>query len=323
MTVDLCGVHVGFSGYAPAVLSLLRDFAGFGASRSPADIELFLMLGRPTGPPAPFWAIPAKRALAWSEGDVRHVLYDDGARARFDFAAGQGEVTSEDEGRLREIAYTSILGLAGEKLDALGLHRAHALGFVYAGQGGILLLDSGGGKSELALRMARTPDFDLLSDESPLLGRAASLFSFPTRLSFRPGADLERIPTTFKRPFLRRGYGMRTVVDTGFFAGKFVKCAPLAWILLGQKPVIGRGCVRNGGRTRAMMALLDGLVVGRGIAQMAEWRIRVSSLPALGAASLNRLSAAWAATARARIGVMDIDRDPDRNLSVLREWLDA
>jgi hypothetical protein len=321
VTIDLCGVAVSLSGHEPTVENLLRDFSSFGAGLGEAEIGLSLTLERPFGPPPPLVSFPAKRAVAWDRGPVRHVLYDDGSRAYFDFATGRGSISAETPGRLHEVSYLAVLGLCGERLDALGLHRVHALGFVHEGRGGVLILESGGGKSELALRLAEEGAFGLLADDTPILTGGGMLRSFPTRLSFRPGADLARVPLARRRPFHRRGYGPRTLVDVGLFDRVLAERAPLAWILAGEKAGSGPGWIREAGRARAMAALLDGMVVGRGVAQMAEWRIRTAALPALVRASASRLRAAWSAASLARVGVMKMDRDPSRNLRNLRDWI--
>ncbi len=322
---DFHGVLVGIESEDAGMLDALRrDFSWFLSSKeNRATISWTLSLRLPSAGPARGRSFRDYRA--WDEGPVRRVLYDDGARASFDFVAGRGEVSACEPVRLQELGHLAVLATVGEKLDAAGLHRVHALGFVRDGGAGLLLLPSGGGKSELALRLLSETGFGLLSDDTPLIGRDLLVRPFPTRLSFRSSADLSALPPEEVRTFRRRLYGERRLVDVERFRSRVGAAAPLRCLLVGR-PAEGRpGAIGPVSPAATALSLAAGLVVGVGVPQMAEWRLRPNATCAVGliGAGVSRAATAAAAFSRARRAEFRLDRDPARSAALLREWLDG
>ena len=219
LRLDIHGWRARLSGNPQVLEELRRDFAFFvraDAAGSSEEIELIRQdppIGRPAG--WPLWM--GRRHQIRVRGSERRVLYSDGAAAAFDFKTRHGKVWSASPDRLRELGYLMVLSRAGEALDAAGLHRLHALGFEWKGSAGLLLLPSGGGKSELALALLRHTEAGILSDDTPLVDSSALARAFPLRMGFRPSADLSEVPERWVRPFLRRDYEPKRVVDYDFF----------------------------------------------------------------------------------------------------------
>lgn len=300
-----------------------RDFSWFAVSdEGSEDVSWTLSLN--PSPPGPARGWRWRDFRAWDEGRLRRVVYDDGACASYDFASGRGEVSCAERVRLHELGHLAVLATVGERLDALALHRVHALGFVRGGGAGLLLLPSGGGKSELALRLLDEPGFSLLSDDTPLLGRDLVARPFPLRLCFREGADLSALPPDRVRPFRRRLYGERRLVDIEPFRARIAQAAPLRTLLIGRPADERPGAIFAASLADAVAALAAGLVVGVGVPQMAEWRLRPDPACAAGLAraGASRAAAAAAALARASRARFRLDRDAARSAAVLTRWLD-
>jgi len=321
---DFHGVRIRLeSAQAQVLEALRRDFSWFSvADDRPPEISWTFCVREPAAGPARGWR--ARDFRAWDEGRTRRVLYDGGARAGFDFASGRGEAECADPLRLHEIVHLAVLAGAGERLDARGLHRVHALGFVRSGAAGLLLLPSGGGKSELGLRLLGEPGFSLLSDDTPLLGADLVARPFPLRLSFRESADLSALGADRVRSFRRRLYGERRLVDVDAFRARIAAPAPLRWVLLGRRADARPGEIGSAGAHAAALELAAALVVGVGVPQMAEWRLRPNAAcaGALARAALARAATAVRALARARLGEFRLDRDPQRSAALLAGWLD-
>ena len=192
---DFHGVRVALDGDAAVVEELARDFAWFRATQGPCGLALEVL--RTT--PERFHG----RARAWPRtpryrvadaGSWRTVLYRDGSRLVWDFAARRGTATSPEAWRLRELGYLTILSRVGEALEARGWNRVHALGLTLRGEAGLVLLPSGGGKSVLALAALRAEGWGLLSDDTPLIRSDGTVRAFPLRLSFLMDQDLSLIP---------------------------------------------------------------------------------------------------------------------------------
>ncbi len=288
---------------------LRRDFEWFldGEEASAAPVELRLSAGAaPAGFPEP----PSRgRYRAFDRGGERLIRYDDGAAARFDFAAGEGDIHAGSPERLHELAYLAVLSRAGEALDRRGLHRVHALGFRHGDGAGLLLLPSGGGKSVLALELLRRGVMGFFSDDTPLLSPGPALRAFPLRWSFRPDADLSDVPAERIRPFARREHGPKRLVDLGHFRHRVAREAPLRWIVLGR-PGGARAAWRPASSAAILAALSRDLVVGAGVAQMREYMLRPRAAPALAAIAWARARAALSAASGARAFELALGPDP-------------
>ncbi len=318
---DFAGVRVRLeSDSAAALEALQRDFSLFAAPFAPEALAWRLDLRRGTAVRRPG---PGRPWAAWSEGTTRRVVYDDGATAWFDRARGLGAAASEDPLRLQETAHLAILAAVGEELDRRGLHRVHALGFERGGGAGLLLLPSGGGKSELALSLLMSRRARLLSEDTPLLDASGTVRPFPVRLSFRAGADLTGVPAERVRAYRRRRWGERRLVDADYFKDRVSGPVPLRWILIGEKADGRAARVRAASRADALAALGSALVVGVGVPQMAEWRLRLDASCAAGLvrACVSRLATACAAAARARTHRFRLSRSPAESAAALDAWL--
>lgn len=325
LLLDVHGWRARLAGDGDAVEELRRDFAAFAVSSAAAPREeIELVRSAPpswAGEGFPLWSGSGLSVRA--RGAERRVLYRDGAATAFDFGARRGRVWCADPARLREVAYLLVLSRSGEALDARGLHRAHALGFEKNGAAGLVFLASGGGKSELALALLRETDSGLLSDDTPLVDAGGAARAFPLRMGFRTSADLADVPERWVRPFTRRDYAPKRVVDHAYFAAR-VRGGPLPvrWLFVGKRGP-GEPRFAPAGRATAAAALGAGLVVGVGVAQMAEHRLRPADAAGLARDALSRARAASALLRRASLWEFDLGGDPGRAARALAEFVSA
>ncbi|MFA6028688.1 MAG: hypothetical protein WC969_02410 [Elusimicrobiota bacterium] len=311
--LSLHGVGVLLEGDPAALEELRRDFAWF-ADGGDVSAPLRFMLRRALPPPPLAGALPTLRARRWAvrdAGPLREIRYPEGAVVRWDYRARSGTLWCEDPELLRELAYLAVLSRAGEELDRRGLHRVHALGFERDGDGGLLLLPSGGGKSTLALELLRGTSLNVVSEDTPLLDRRGILTAFPLRWGFGERADLRGVPEALVRPFRRRAHGLKRVVDVEFFRGRVRSGVPLRWLLVGR-PVGGTLSIEKASWAEAAAALALSLVVGHGIAQMSEYVLRPSLEAArvLPSSALSRLRAALRALSHAELLRFSPGKDP-------------
>lgn len=329
--------------------SLRRDFEYFVVRDhhgKPPVVRLFLHAGPPPHErnPSPIATFRTSEFAVYDRRKTRFVRYHDGALAIYDFACEAGEkgrIFCPDPERLHELAYLAILSRAGEHLDCRGLHRIHALGFEFAGKGGLLLLPSGGGKSLMALEMARSRRMGIVSDDTPLISaqrssqsgavagpdkaEQARLLTFPLRWSFQPSVDLSGVPDCLIRPFRRRRYGPKRLVDMDFFKGSIRTDLPICWLFVG-KNAHHKSKIEPIPRPAAVGALATHLVIGCGIAQMAEYILRPAPADIW---KLMRIAASRAQTARRMLkGVAGAYRfvmstDIKDNLRTLSAFLEA
>lgn len=280
---------------------LRRDFAEFALDAPPARADVSLALTRGSCPLGPLEAGWRWRGCRFAdEGRVRRTDYGGGTGGVWDLSSESGRLWSPDPDLLHELAWLTLHSRLGAALDARGVHRVHALGFTWRGRGGIVLLPSGGGKTSLALSLASSPEFALLSDDIPLLGADGVLWAFPQRLTLR-GLLPEGVPAGAARPFPRRRFGPKLALDASAYPGAWGRAAPLDWVVVGA-PGGARAAAAPCSWGRAAAALASALVVGVGTPQVLELMFpgSLEGASALAATAAARAVTAGRALARAR-----------------------
>ncbi|MDX6768724.1 MAG: hypothetical protein SF051_04275 [Elusimicrobiota bacterium] len=305
MNLDFLGTRVRLTAEpGPPLDELARDFSAFGDGGCGEPAVSVRLCGEPCPPPPGPWLWGWRGFKTRPDGGARLVRWDDGSWARCDYGRGEVVVHARDPERLRELGYLAALSRAGEALDRRGLHRVHALAVASPAGAALVLLPSGGGKSTLALELLRRGTLRVLSDESPLVDREGRVHPFPLRLALREGADLAGLAPGDLRPFRRRGYGAKTLVEPAALRAESGPSAPVRWLLAGERSD-GPPALAPLSRARALAALAGPLVLGAGLAQMAEYMARADASLALVAASRARAAlalAAAASAARLRLG---------------------
>jgi hypothetical protein len=309
--------------------ALARDFAAF--TRSGADdVTIEVELGRPTPVQNGTARFPS-RVFAGSKIKVygwfnhRVCVYPDGAVAE---TRSVGErrifwIHGGERNIVREVTYKFLLSAVGEALDCKGYHRAHAFGFAHAGRAGLLLAASGRGKSALAsLLCLREKGYTLFSDESPLVrGRSATVLPFPTRISIAPDAAAA-LGLGAGEIYVQRNWRSKTLFP--FPTGGTAVETAAHFILRGELQPSGGPEIVRAGRWRLGPGLSADLVVGLGLAQMAEWMLRGNALPRLAWIAFRRLAAAGILLWRAKqFYIFKMSKDARANAVCLELWLSS
>ncbi len=321
---DFGGVRAEVRGPSGVVEELARDFSRFRVGSGAGGICLELELARDLRAARALRLFPrTRRYRVRDEGSCRLVVYTDGSQLEWDFAAGRGRAWAREVWRLREIGYLTILSRVGEALEERGLARVHALGFARGAEAGLLVLPSGAGKSVIALEMARAPGWGLLSDDTPLVDEKACAHPFPLRFGFLPDADLRGVGLEWRREFRRWGRATKIAVDAEFFRGRLAGPSPVRWVVVGER--------RPGAATAAAplpwaagaVALIDALVVGRGVAQLSELMLRPGAGSTLARLAAGRWRRARALLSRARLIRLTIGGGPAEALAALEAALES
>lgn len=264
------------------------------------------------------------------------VLYRDGEHLFYEYGGAilvverqknfsYGKLISQDETLAEEIGYLYLQSEIGRFLDKQGLHRVHALGIgLPNGEGALVMLPSGGGKSTLALELLKIGGCVLLSDDTPLVNRFGNILPYPLRLSFRPGADLPADWKEGSKIFERRKHGPKLLVSTSSLPSRLLprpgESFRPGYLVVGERhgdrdqPRITPLPRWKGGLT-----LLRDMVVGLGVPQVAELILTkgIRSLPGLAPAGASRTAAAAALLSRATTYRLELSRDHAANARAL------
>jgi hypothetical protein len=224
-------------------------------------------------------------------------------------------ISGGDDSLMREVIYKFVLSSLGEELELAGYHRIHGFGFEWNGRRFAVLGRSGVGKSSLAAELCLRRETHLLfSDESPLV-RGNEISKFPARLSI--DARAARSLGIDGGELLRR----QNVVDKMLLpfpprAGRTGKLDGIFLAQAGSMPSIERGS-----RLRTAARFVGLAVSGVGLAQMAEWMLRIEALPRLTEIFMRRVWTFTKVALRNPPRKIQLSRDPLANVSFLNEIL--
>lgn len=310
---------------AHLVEQVRRDFLHFRTPpREHVDMRLQLLAEPPSYDELP--SVPATvftpRNVSFRNGQVTWIDYFGRALSAFNRSAGECTVRTTDEDLLHEIAYLFILSTVGEHLDRQRMHRLHALGISFRGQGVLLLLPSGGGKSTIAINLLRKPEFLLLGEDTPLIDRRGWVLPFPLRLGIRADATTD-IPPKFLRTMKRMEFEPKTLIDLDYFEGRVGAAVPSRLLIVGTRYLGDVSEIEPLPRRRAMGSLVSNMVVGLGVYQGLEFLLERSTSEIAGKVGMvsSRLHNAVRLLRRASVYRFRMGRDVEKNTETLATFI--
>lgn len=329
IALDFYGIRVLLEGTSGDALErVAEDFRHFRRDPAPEAPRLTIELreGPPEYdrlPPLPA-SIYTPRNICYTERDRTYIDYFGRALAVFDRARGRVEVTSESVPLLHEIAFLTILSRVGEALDRRGLHRLHALAVARNGRAALFMMPSGCGKSTLGLGLMQSgSELELVSDDSPLIGRSGSVLPFPLRIGVL-GSPPPAIPERFVRHMERMEFAPKYVISMAAFEGSIAQGELRPELVFLTERSLGRECtIEPAGFLRGYRACVRHMIVGVGLYQGLEFLLRTSALD-LARRAPTLASRAWTAgalLARGRVFTLRLGRDRKHNLATILEFL--
>lgn len=188
-------------------------------------------------------------------------------------------------------------------------------------------MPSGGGKTTLALNLLADTDsrVRLISEDSPLIRRDGMLLPFPLRIGVAPGTVPPAVDPAMTRHIRRMEYDAKVTIDIRCFADRV--CAepvPPVALLVGERSTGKDASVTRAPRGSAIRHYLMNSVVGVGLYQGMEF-VMHRGIGGLVSQSGVALSRAWNnahLVRRCRVYRFTVGRDPERNLDVLKEFLE-
>ena len=323
---DFFGFRVAVKGSNAEILEDVdRDFSYFSTGMAKADVQLELV-----GDPGPRDLLPQIKATLHTP---RNIVYRDGDVSYIDYFGCALTVCWAKEGRYRvfcldrdlahEIAFLTILSQVGESLDAMDLHRVHALGVEAGGRAVLILLPMAGGKTTLALKLLGLEGIKLLSEDSPVLSGNGLVLPFPLRIGVRVGCEPSGIPIKYLRTVNRMEFGPKTLIDIEYFRDKIAAPCPIGAILLGERWLAGKSSILPEQRRQAINAFIKNAVVGLGLYQGVEFVLERSGWEVLGKAGLafSRLKASLGAIGRSQVFRFRMGPDAEESAEILATFL--
>jgi hypothetical protein len=329
VTFDFHGVGVAVESDDAAVLDAVRHtFAYFEAPVAAPDLHLDYRSEPPDYDALPELAsaIATPRNISFLGDGVTYIDYFGRALNVYELRQSRCRISTEDRDLGREIVYLTILSRVSELLAGRGLHRIHALGLERHGEGILVLLPSGGGKSTLALSILRDSrnGLRLLSEDSPLLRRDGWILPFPVRIGIHPHCLPPDIDPRFTRFEPRMEFDPKVSIDITLFADRLVReaVAP-GLILLGRRTTGRDASITRVPRRKVTRHILMNSVVGIGLYQGLEFILQkgLGDLAGHAVTALSRSRNNFHLVRRSRVYEFRIGRDQQRNYETLIDFL--
>ncbi|HOW58719.1 MAG TPA: hypothetical protein PLO78_03215 [Candidatus Omnitrophota bacterium] len=236
------------------------------------------------------------------------------------------KIYTKDKDLAHEILYLSILSRVSEELEKKRIHRIHALGIEYKGQGVLVMLPSGGGKTTLAMSILGSSDTDihLLSEDSPLLTHQGMLLPFPLRIGTIPSETTSNIDDRFIRTVKRMEHGPKITIDINYFSDRISHTeTPAGFVLLGIRSTGEVPSITRASKFKMIKHCLMNSVVGVGLYQGMEFIMQKNFFELLGGIPiiLSRMYNNFRLIARSKFYTFIIGRNVKRNYEVLYQFL--
>lgn len=306
------------------------DFSYFRVDRETADgsgdFEIKAYRRAPSYEDLP--ALPATvhtaRNICYSDGDITYIDYFGRALAIYDRRASLLVVESEHFHLLHEIVFLSVLSRVGEKLEAKGMHRVHALAVVRGGDAALFAMPSGSGKTSLAMEFLRHGgSFQIAAEDSPLIDRSGLLLPFPLRFGVKEKP--ENIAEHHITHIQRMEFDPKYLISLEAFTGAIATSPARPRYLFFGRRTLGTGCaIEAVGRLTGLRGLVRDMVVGVGLYQGIEFLLQSSVVDLWRSSHLfaSRLLRALQLLRNCELFRVDLGRRPEQNAAVIIRFLD-
>jgi len=277
--LNIYAIGVQIIAESPIIVNIGKDFEYFHDrdvnKTTDATIRLRAVKSKP-----PYERLKGLRAslylpesISFDKEGVRYVDYQGKLLTVYNYRTEEGEIYSEDDQLMYEVVYLLIHSRVGELMDKKGKHRVHALGITVAEEGAVLLLPQGGGKTTLCLELLKNKSVKIISDDTPLINKKGYLFPFPLRIGIDQSHALD-VPFEYIRTFNRRKYGIKKLIDIGYFSGQIAGTALCRFVFIGEREYSNNARIVNVGKIKAFSSLFKNCVIGLGLPQVVEYFLR-------------------------------------------------
>ncbi|MFA5582893.1 MAG: hypothetical protein WDA09_01660 [Bacteriovoracaceae bacterium] len=236
-------------------------------------------------------------------------------------------IYANDSEFLFELAFLTIHSLLGDLLQELGLYRIHALAGTYNKKDFIIMLPSGGGKSTMLATLLEDPEFQIISDDSPLIDSEGRIHPFPTKISLSEIPHEGKLKNLPWNNFTRALHPPKFVLSLSHLKNQINETPqdPRPLIILGQRSTYLTPRVMKMNRLRAIKSLLENMVIGIGLPQIIEIFLKFKFIPdfyKMTYAFLKRSGAAYHLFQRSEHYEMILSQDIKANCQQIKDLID-
>jgi hypothetical protein len=255
--------------------NIRRDYSFFVDPVAASDVAIELFNEAPDYVKLPKFraSFYTPRNICYRQKDLSFIDYFGKGLTIIDHRQNHYTVYCVDAQLRHEIVFLTILSLVGQHCDSRRLHRVHGLGLSVNGEGILILLPSGGGKTTLLLELIKDDAVELISEDSPLIDPAGKALPFPLRIgvSHKP----QDVPEEYVHLIQRMEFAPKYTIDVDFFKDKLVRRAvPVRHILCGVRCLGNESQIQPLSKYAAFSELITNSVVGVGLYQGLEFLLQ-------------------------------------------------
>lgn len=210
-----------------------------------------------------------KNSTSYDSSGIRYNDYGN-LISSYDFKNEVGVLSSSFIERLHEITYLLILSRVGKYFDLKGIHKIHAMGFIYKDVCCVGMMNMGVGKSTLLLELLKDSEIELLSDDTPLVNSQGGIEAFPLRIGVEEipkGLELKNIEENLYE-LKREEYGLKKLISLNGFKNEIG--SKYSKLVLFEGTRGGEG-IRKSSKWKLWVALQKHMVIGIGLPLIFEY----------------------------------------------------
>lgn len=234
------------------------------------------------------------------------------------------KVFSSEPHLRHEIVFLSILSLVGQNFDSRHIHRVHGLGLEINGNGVLILLPQGGGKTTLMLELLKYPNVKLISEDTPLINSSGEILPFPIRIGIDANTKLPDLPEKYLRLVKRMEFEPKYLLDIEYFKDKIAKSpCKLKFVFEGIRCLGSNTEIIPAPKLQLLRAFIINSVIGLGVYQGIEFLIQNSPFELIKKSSvlISRFKNSYKIVLRAKAYTFLTGSDINKNTETLINFL--
>lgn len=306
--------------------NIRRDFSFFVDTNKTPDVHFEIF----TAPPE-YHSLPtlrpsshSPRNFSYRNENLLFIDYFGKGLLIFDSTKKEYKIFSSEPHLRHEIVFLSILSLVGQNFDSRNIHRVHGLGLEINGQGVLILLPQGGGKTTLMLELLKYPNVKLISEDTPLINSSGEILPFPIRIGIDAQAKIPDFPEKYLRLVKRMEFEPKYLLDIEYFKDKIAKCpSKLKFAFKGVRCLGNDPRIIPTSKLQMLRAFVINSVIGLGVYQGIEFIIQNSPLELIkkSAVLTSRFKNSYKAVLKAKTYIFLTGLDKNKNTETLINFL--
>lgn len=256
--------------------NIYRDFSHFIAPSKIPEVHFEIFTSPPDYSSLPHLrpSSHSPRNFSYQSGNLLFIDYFGKGLLIFDSTKKEYKVFSAEPHLRHEIVFLTILSLVGQNFDSRKIHRVHGLGLEINGDGVLILLPQGGGKTTLMLELLKYPNVKLISEDTPLLNSSGELLPFPIRIGIDANAIKPNYPEKYLRVVKRMEFEPKYLLDIEYFQDKIAqKSCKLKFTFEGIRCLGNNSKIIPASKLRMLRGFIINSVIGLGVYQGIEFLI--------------------------------------------------